>query len=115
MISVDDVSFYQFHEEPPPTISPEASSILLYIYNFLQFKQQQFRTPILTRAWTHPALVGYTWYRWVDKPTNEPPYVPPISLGLVTLEDEPNPWHTDLLTRLNAQAEAIALGMNEPS
>ncbi|MFP4102151.1 hypothetical protein [Coleofasciculus sp.] len=49
----------------------------------------------LTRAWTHPGLVGYTWYRWVDKPTNKPPYVPPISLSLVTLEDEPNRWHTD--------------------
>jgi len=66
----------------------------------------------LTRAWTHPSLVGYTWYRWVDQPTNKPPYLPPVSLGLVTLEDEPNRWHTDLLTKLNAQAEAIALGIN---
>ncbi|NEO85378.1 MAG: hypothetical protein F6J87_14185 [Spirulina sp. SIO3F2] len=65
----------------------------------------------LTRAWTHPALVGYTWYRWVDQPTGQPPYIPPISLGLVTLADEPNHWHTDLLTQLNAQAEAIAAGI----
>lgn len=58
----------------------------------------------LVRALTHPGLVGYTWYRWL----NRPDHVPPISVGLVTLEDEPNRWHTDLLASLNAKAEVIA-------
>ncbi|HLO89154.1 MAG TPA: hypothetical protein VK203_29675 [Nostocaceae cyanobacterium] len=58
----------------------------------------------LKRAIAHPALVGYTWYRWVDFPS----YKPPISYGLVNLQDEPYRLHTDLLTKLNAQAEAIA-------
>ncbi|NEO36056.1 MAG: hypothetical protein F6J90_06850 [Moorea sp. SIOASIH] len=58
----------------------------------------------LARALTHPALVGYTWYRWVDLPG----HTPPISFGLVNLEDDPNLSHTTLLKRLNARADAIA-------
>ncbi|BAY14931.1 hypothetical protein NIES21_07170 [Anabaenopsis circularis NIES-21] len=59
----------------------------------------------LALALTHPGLVGYTWYRWVDLSS----YKPPISHGLVNLQDEPNRLHTDLLTNLNSKAETIAV------
>lgn len=62
----------------------------------------------LKKALTHPGLVGYTWYRWVDLPGN----TPPISVGLLNLNDEPNRLHTDLLKKINSQAEAIALKKN---
>lgn len=62
----------------------------------------------LKKALTHPALVGYTWYRWVDLPGN----TPPISVGLLNLNDEPNRLHTDLLKKINDRAEAIALKNN---
>lgn len=59
----------------------------------------------LKKALTHPGLVGYTWYRWVDLPGNRPP----ISVGLLNLNDEPNKLHTELLKKINAQAESIAV------
>jgi hypothetical protein len=59
----------------------------------------------LARAFTHPGLVGYTWYRWVNRPEYS---TSPIELGLITLKDEPNPWHVKLLKKLNARAEVIA-------
>ncbi len=82
-------------EEPQGGLSPE----LRMIRNGEQS---------LARALTHPGLVGYTWYRWVDLPD----YTPPISNGLVNLQDEPNRLHTDLLTKLNAKAEAIATSLD---
>jgi hypothetical protein len=60
----------------------------------------------LRKSFTHPALAGYTWYRWVDKAD----FKPPISYGLVTVDDEPNPVHIPLLRSLNAQAEALHAG-----
>lgn len=63
---------------------------------------------VLAKAITHPAVIGYTWYRWVDQPTGQPPYIPPVSLGLVTLKDQPNRYNTEAIARINAKAEAIA-------
>lgn len=52
-----------------------------------------------------PGLVGWTWYRWVDKPE----MVPPVTFGLVNIHDEQNAATTDLVTRINACAERIAI------
>jgi hypothetical protein len=52
-----------------------------------------------------PGLVGYTWYRWPDKVD----FVPPITYGLVTIHNQPNSASTDLLTRINACSEQIAV------
>jgi hypothetical protein len=60
----------------------------------------------LARAFTHPGLVGYTWYRWINRPEYSSS---PIELGLITLKDEPNPWHVKLAEKLNARAETITL------
>lgn len=60
----------------------------------------------LQRAFQHPALIGYTWYRWVDLPESSPP----ANYGLVTLQNEPKREQTDVLTCLNSSAEAIAIG-----
>jgi hypothetical protein len=40
-----------------------------------------------------------------------PSHKPNINLpqfGLITINDQPNPWNTALLTELNAKAEVIA-------
>lgn len=57
----------------------------------------------LERAFTHPALVGYAWYRWVDKAD----FVPPISYGLVSVTDEPNFTHLGTLQQIHARSEQI--------
>jgi hypothetical protein len=67
-------------------------------------KIRQNGPPALEALVAHPAIVGYTWYRWVDLPDQRPPF----GHGLVMLEDEPNKLHTDLLTAVNAKAESIA-------
>jgi len=58
------------------------------------------------RAAANPALVGYTWYRWVDHPGHKYP----DNYGLVTYKDEENTHHTALVTALNAQLEALHAG-----
>lgn len=60
----------------------------------------------LARALSHPALVGYTWFRWVDKPDQ----LPPASFGIVTADDAPNWAHLGTLTWINENAEAIHAG-----
>ncbi|MBC8102895.1 MAG: hypothetical protein H7Z41_09940 [Cytophagales bacterium] len=57
----------------------------------------------LEKAIRHPQLVGFTWYRWVDKAD----FVPPISYGLVSVADEPNTVHLGILEGVNAQADAL--------
>jgi len=56
----------------------------------------------LEQAFTHPGLVGYTWYRWVQNPEGE------IGYGLVDTEDNPVPFNIRLLTDVNARLEQIA-------
>jgi len=58
----------------------------------------------LEEAFTHPALVGYTWYRWVQDAKNG------IGYGLVDRADEPVPLNIELVTETNARLEAIARG-----
>ncbi len=49
---------------------------------------------------SHPGVVGYTWYRWVKKPTEG------ISYGLVDYHDEPIEFNIRLLREANAALEA---------
>ncbi|HEX2854628.1 MAG TPA: hypothetical protein VHO24_15460 [Opitutaceae bacterium] len=60
----------------------------------------------LTRACTHPALVGYVWSRWADAPDDTPPF----GQGLVHLDDHEAREHTELLTEINTHAEAVRRG-----
>lgn len=87
----------RFAERPLPD---EPAGGLAPVQRMVQNGEQS-----LKRALTHPGIVGYTWYRWVDLPEG----MPPISLGLVSIEDEPNLAHTEVLTRLNERAEEIAI------
>jgi hypothetical protein len=56
----------------------------------------------LERAAQHPGVVGYTWYRWVQKAQGA------FSYGLVNENDEPHALNTELLTAVNARLETIA-------
>ena len=59
----------------------------------------------LERIFAQRAIVGYEWARWVDSDDDEPPF----GVGLVHLDDREAREHTELLTDLNARAEAIRL------
>lgn len=51
----------------------------------------------------HPAVVGYAWHRWADRPDDGPPFGP----GLVHVDDREAREHTELLSDLNARAESL--------
>jgi hypothetical protein len=55
----------------------------------------------LERAFTHPGLVGYTWYRWVHREQD------PVTYGLVDQTDTECATNTGLLTEINGRAESI--------
>lgn len=57
----------------------------------------------LTRACTHPALIGYAWSRWADAPDDQPPF----GQGLVHLDGREAFEHTELLNEINAHAESL--------
>ena len=56
----------------------------------------------LERAFTHPALIGYTWYRWVQKTD-----AAGIGYGLVDEADQPVSFNTDLLRNIHTRLDAI--------
>ena len=58
----------------------------------------------LEHAFTHPGILGYTWYRWVQDPKGE------IGYGLVDRADNPVPLNIELVSATNARLEAIAAG-----
>lgn len=65
----------------------------------------------LEHALTHPHLVGYHWYRWVQGD----PAAPRLSdHGLVLHDDTPHPHHPALLAQINARAEALRCGQLDP-
>ncbi len=57
---------------------------------------------VLLRAATHPAFVGYTWYRWVANTTQEEAF----SFGLVNRDDEVE-MHIPALKQVHAQMEPL--------
>jgi len=57
----------------------------------------------LERAFRHPALIGYTWARWVDAEEEQPPF----GRGLVHLDDSEAREHTELLSDLNTRADEL--------
>jgi hypothetical protein len=61
----------------------------------------------LESIFTHPGVVGYTWYRWIQKFEPESPW---RSYSLVGTDDSPNPFHTRILSEVNQRAEAIRRG-----
>lgn len=61
---------------------------------------------VLLRAATHPAMVGYTWYRWVANTTKDDNF----SYGLVDREDRPE-MHNDHLRLLHPKIEPIRAAM----
>lgn len=66
----------------------------------------------LERAFTHPGVVGYTWYRWVETGLDRKP---PFMYGLVHVDDRPNTATIDVLREVNARAERIRLGVLQPA
>ncbi len=64
----------------------------------------------LERTFTHPAVVGYTWYRWVNrhKDTSKP------TGALVSDRDEVNTFNADLLSRVHPRLDGIAAGELRP-
>jgi hypothetical protein len=61
---------------------------------------------VLLRAATHPALVGYTWYRWVGHTTQDDNF----SFGLVNREDE-GEIHLPLLEKVHPLIDPLRLRM----
>lgn len=58
----------------------------------------------LERVFTHPGVVGYNWYRWVNTPGGEPPY----TVGLVN-QDDTEGAHNLALTKTHAKLERIRI------
>jgi hypothetical protein len=67
-------------------------------------------TEALERTFTHPAVVGYTWYRWVNR--HEDTDAP--AGALVNNADELNTFNAYLLRRVHSRLEGIATGEIEP-
>jgi hypothetical protein len=67
-------------------------------------------TDALERAFTHPAVVGYTWYRWVSRQDD----IDAPAGGLVNTADELNTFNAYLLRRVHSRLEGIATGEIEP-
>ncbi|MCC5850166.1 MAG: hypothetical protein JJU29_18935 [Verrucomicrobia bacterium] len=65
----------------------------------------------LEESFTHPAVIGYTWYRWIQRVEPERPW---RNYSLVGIEDEVNPFNTRLLKEINPKAEAIRKGELAP-
>jgi len=65
----------------------------------------------LERAATHPQLVGYTWYRWVQRRREDPP----IQYGLVDSEDRVDPFNAKHLAHINARLDAVRRGELAPA
>lgn len=59
----------------------------------------------LERVFAHRGTVGYEWSRWSDDEDD----LPPFGSGLVHVDDREALEHTELLSDLNARAEAIRL------
>jgi hypothetical protein len=57
----------------------------------------------LSRAVAHPAVVGYAWSRWADRPGEQPPFAG----GLVHTQDCEAREHTELLTAINDRVEEL--------
>jgi hypothetical protein len=60
----------------------------------------------LVRAFTHPALIGYTWYKFCYNFAE--PDAP--SYGLINPQGEFNQLNAPTLKQINARLEAIACG-----
>lgn len=60
----------------------------------------------LEELFTHPAVVGYTWYRWVQ--SGGPEVGRGLSCGLVHIDDQPRKVHIDTLTAIHSRADTIA-------
>jgi hypothetical protein len=65
----------------------------------------------LEHACSHPHLVGYTWYRWVQGDPTDPR---PSDHGLVLTDDSPHPHHPCLAQLINARTAALRLGLRPP-
>ncbi|MGC9455869.1 MAG: hypothetical protein ACP5HU_13570 [Phycisphaerae bacterium] len=65
----------------------------------------------LERTFTHPAVVGYTWYRWVNRheDTSRP------TGALVNCRDEVNTFNAEMLRRIHPRLDGIAAGELEPT
>lgn len=66
----------------------------------------------LERAATHPCMVGYTWYRWVQGPSRNHPE---LSYGLVDREDRPHALNTGLLALIHPDLDDLHAGRREPT
>jgi hypothetical protein len=58
---------------------------------------------VLSRAVAHPAVIGYAWSHWADRPGEQPPF----ASGLVHTHDCEAREHTELLTAINEQVEEL--------
>ncbi|MBW7894412.1 MAG: hypothetical protein H3C27_04795 [Opitutaceae bacterium] len=58
---------------------------------------------VLTRAAAHPAVAGYVWHRWRDRPGEAPPF----GGGLVHADETEAREHTELLTLINDRVEEL--------
>jgi hypothetical protein len=58
---------------------------------------------VLARAVAHPAVVGYVWSRWHDRPGEQPPF----GGGLVHANENEAREHTELLTTINDRVEEL--------
>lgn len=58
---------------------------------------------VLGRAVAHPAVIGYGWSDWRDRPGEQPPF----ASGLVHTHDYEAREHTELLTAINDRVEEL--------
>lgn len=65
----------------------------------------------LEQAFTHPALIGYTWYKfcWNPLASDQPSY------GLIDSEGHKSSFNTEAMVRINSRLEGIAMGRLEPT
>lgn len=64
----------------------------------------------LERAFTHPNLVGYTWYRWVQKHHDPERF----HYGLVGTDDQINRFNAALFSQCHPRLESIKRGDLKP-
>ncbi len=78
--------------------------------NGLTLKQRMYKRGerILEQAITHPAMVGYTWYRWVQPPSTDEKFTD----GLVDYDDETD-MHVEVLKEINPRIDSIRMNHKE--
>lgn len=75
-------------------------------------EQRRLGAASLERAFTHPALIGYTWFKWYQNGGRGPDQP---AFALVDQEGAVNRWNAAMFKRIHPRLEGIARGEIEPA